>query len=1033
LYGLPLSATKLITKLNYLKKNLGKNYQINENDFSELIIQIKNYLLFFLSEDKEFVDDFPENEVEIIKNDSNYYNFRAIVLEKRIKKSSDSIKVLICLAEGFGKFYVKLNQMYDYIYNLVDKSSVLQFIGLSEFDIQRKAFEVTENSYIVYEPDMLVDITDVAECFNYYGANPFIFFTKILSTNNSNYFLLRGNIVNSLFDDLISKASIDFETSFNKSLKVKPIRLLLFEDETALDQLKTEAKLHYENISKKIEKLPQGLYFIEPSFISYDFGIQGRLDLLIQSNLDERQKEVVELKSSKSPQNNLKVTQDSKVIYLNTWYNHSAQASGYNLLLESVFQNRRGNSSIFYSSDTNEPIRNVINEISIKQEFIKIRNLIIYYLIKFSKNEIDIFEQINKMKFNDKLIEKTKQELLLSLKKLEPTELQYFKNGIRFIIREDLYNKLYSVNSSENFVKSNLTFQDKLDNFTVLNNLKLLDDKSDFDLLHLYFEFPEKSENINFFRRGDQCLIYPDEFSEDPTKFFIFKGFITEITNKSVKISLLNKSLNLFLIDKYEKWNIEIDRSDSLIRKQLASFHNFLNATKRIKDLILGFKHPEFLQTNIPKFDYLNLHSQKILEQAINAQDYFLIQGPPGTGKTSRMLKALSEYYLNYSTKKILICAYTNRAVDEICSVLNDLREDFPYIRISSKDTGKQSKNSLPYLSDILTLEALKDKIEQTRFYVSTVSSLYTTPEIFELVKFDILILDEASQVLETQIVGILSNVDKFILIGDEKQLPAIVLQNEETEENLNEIIGFESFSHSLFSRLIKNAQKKGWNDVYSFLTHQGRMNQKIQSLANHLTYNNQLQVVKDNLKQIKLTSDFNYSKDVFLNSILSDRVVFVNSPIESNVKFNKAEINLVSKFINKFIDFNREILSEKTIGVISPFRLQCREIIKKLPEEFQDKILVDTVERYQGSERDIIILSMGTNYKTLLSKISNEIEIENKMIDRKLNVAITRAKEHLIILGNKKLLSELPVYRTLINWIQTNAKFVEMDFLNKI
>lgn len=1024
LYELPVSSANFITKLNNLKRKASKYNIIKENDFKQLINQIRNYLAIFSNEESEFIEYVKDENTEILQTESNLYSFKAIVLDKRIKTNSSPIKVLICLTEDFGKVFIKLNKKYDYIYNIVEKNSSLKFVDLIEYNIQNKAFEVTENSYITFEPDMLIDITGIADCFTFYEINPLLSILNLLTLrNDSNYYTLRGNVVNSIFDDLVSKACVDFETSFNKSLKIKPIRLLLLDDEKMIDKLKDETKNHFNVISNNVAKLPYGLLFIEPSFISYDFGIQGRLDLLIQSNEDERLKEVVELKSGNAPNSNLKLTIDYKQLYLNTWHNHSAQANGYNLLLESVFNKRKGNSSIFYSSDLYTPIRNVVNELKIKQEFIKTRNLIAHFLIKFSKNEIDLFEKLERTKFKDNLSEKKRTNFLLSIKELDTNEIKYFKAGIRFIIREEIYNKLNLQNNGENYSKLNFTFDEKLEKFSVLNNLKLIIEQSNLDLLHLYFEFPDNSENINFFRKGDQCIVYPNEVSDDPTKFYIFKGFIAEITNQGITISLLNKSLNLFLLKTYDHWVIEVDRSDSLVRKQLSSFLNFVNAPKRMKNLILGIQRPTFLDAKLPEFGYLNSISQKIFEQAINAQDYFLIQGPPGTGKTSRMLKALVEYYYKYSTKKILICAYTNRAVDEICSVLETINENFPYIRISSKDAGKQNHKSLPYLSEILTLEALKEIIENTRFYISTVSSLYTTNEIFELVKFDILILDEASQVLETQIVGIISKVDKFILIGDEKQLPAIVLQNEEMPEKSEN--NLKSFSHSLLSKLLKNARENDWTEVYSTLTQQGRMNKKIQDLANYLFYDGQLQVIEDNYNQIKEFSDYIYDYDEFLKSVLSDRVVFVNTPAEQNVKFNKFEVNFIAKFVEKFVSFNKENFTNQTIGIISPFRLQCREIIKRIPENYQNSILVDTVERYQGSERDVIILSMGTNYGTLLKMVSNEIEIDNKIIDRKLNVAITRAKEHLIILGNEQLLSNSTVYSNLIKWIKQNGKII--------
>ena len=118
-------------------------------------------------------------------------------------------------------------------------------------------------------------------------------------------------------------------------------------------------------------------------------------------------------------------------------------------------------------------------------------------------------------------------------------------------------------------------------------------------------------------------------------------------------------------------------------------------------------------------------------------------------------------------------------------------------------------------------------------------------------------------------------------------------------------------------------------------------------------------------------------------------------------------------------IEFN-EVLEKKTIGVISPWRLQCNEIYKRLTAEQKNKITVDTVERFQGSERDIIIYSTATNNSFLLDLLSVTKIIDGIEVDRKLNVVISRAREQFILLGNRELLSKKQVYRKLIELIET-------------
>jgi DNA replication ATP-dependent helicase Dna2 len=439
----------------------------------------------------------------------------------------------------------------------------------------------------------------------------------------------------------------------------------------------------------------------------------------------------------------------------------------------------------------------------------------------------------------------------------------------------------------------------------------------------------------------------------------------------------------------------------------------------------LGFFEPEFEDDFNVHYDFLNDYQNEIIAKALSAKDYFLIQGPPGTGKTARIIRALAKYHFENSEKKIMLCAYTNRAVDEICSALDNVCDNFPFIRISGKELENYYERSLPNLSNKFTLSGLKKEIQKTRFFVSTISSLHTTPEIFDLVDFDLLILDEASQVLETQIIGILSQFEQCILIGDEKQLPAIVTQDFTSDPILLEKLGLVSFSESYFQRILRICVSNGWTKAFATLTHQGRMHEQIQQLSNYLVYDEKLVSFKAD-RQLKKDSQYFLNSDKFLKNILSGRITFINSPKTNENKYHTGESAYISKMVNMIFASDVENFSEKTLGIISPFRLQCRTIINDLPQNIKQYVMVDTVERFQGSEKDIIIVSFATNFDYLLSSIQNEISINGNTIDRKLNVAATRAKEHLIFLGNEAILSQSVIYKKAIDWIKKNGLFID-------
>ena len=125
-------------------------------------------------------------------------------------------------------------------------------------------------------------------------------------------------------------------------------------------------------------------------------------------------------------------------------------------------------------------------------------------------------------------------------------------------------------------------------------------------------------------------------------------------------------------------------------------------------------------------------------------------------------------------------------------------------------------------------------------------------------------------------------------------------------------------------------------------------------------------------------------------------------------------------------IDQKNKITKSSTIGVISPFKLQCNNIIKEISPNYNELITVDTVERYQGSQREIIIISMAVNSESLLERATSSNALMD--IDRKLNVAITRAKEHLIMLGNSDILSKSKDYKKFIEYCKIKNSYIKFE-----
>lgn len=212
----------------------------------------------------------------------------------------------------------------------------------------------------------------------------------------------------------------------------------------------------------------------------------------------------------------------------------------------------------------------------------------------------------------------------------------------------------------------------------------------------------------------------------------------------------------------------------------------------------------------------------RITLKAQAAKDYFLLIGPPGTGKTSRALRSMVETFYREG-KEILLLSYTNRAVDEICKMLTAITPEVDFIRIGSElscDEVYRPHLIENMLESCSTRREVQERMACCRIFVGTVATLSAKTELFRLKTFDVALIDEATQILEPQLLGLLcmrsvaggNAIGKFVLIGDHKQLPAVVLQSSEQSEVQDEslrAIGLCNLKDSLFERLYRNAIKQ--------------------------------------------------------------------------------------------------------------------------------------------------------------------------------------------------------------------------------
>ena len=273
-----------------------------------------------------------------------------------------------------------------------------------------------------------------------------------------------------------------------------------------------------------------------------------------------------------------------------------------------------------------------------------------------------------------------------------------------------------------------------------------------------------------------------------------------------------------------------------------------------------------------------------------------------------------------------------------------------------------------------------------------------------------------------------LPHFKRFLLIGDHKQLPAVVVQSPDAskieDEDLQNI-GLYNLRDSLFERMYKRCIKNNWTWAYASLTHQGRMHQDIMKFPSEKFYNESLKILPkesiDNTFQIKPIDYQIVDSDSIMEEVLCEsRMVFLPSvadPLSKTGKTNASEAKLISEVVATFqkIYKNNDLeFTPTTLGVITPYRAQIAQIRHALQEHAIDTntLTIDTVERYQGGARDIILISLCTNS---INQLTSLVSVSDEGVDRKLNVALTRARKHLVIIGNTSILKENSIYAALI------------------
>ncbi|KRZ77220.1 DNA replication ATP-dependent helicase/nuclease DNA2, partial [Trichinella papuae] len=446
----------------------------------------------------------------------------------------------------------------------------------------------------------------------------------------------------------------------------------------------------------------------------------------------------------------------------------------------------------------------------------------------------------------------------------------------------------------------------------------------------------------------------------------------------------------------------------------------------RKRQLIINLDEPRFrtklsstiVQKMKPFCKLLNSEQKNAIVKAMMAEDYLLIKGFPGSGKSSTIAALIQILIANGNS--VLVCAYTNSAVDHILLKLKAHTTDIlrlgPLFSVHSdirQFTPEAIFGNQPQLDLIVRI------LSSTMLVGCTCTTAALHP-LLKKRKFDICIVDEATLATEASTLGPLLAAHKFVLVGDPLQLRPLV-QSERLRK--------EGMDISLFSKL----EQKYPNAVVT-LKRQYRMNREICLLSNQMFYNGELIVANDEVGDAFL--NVAVSDDVAeepwmrrcLSSVPEHAIVFLDT---SNCKNNSATRDGAANVENKFeLDlvvklcqtFSKSGLDDDQIGVMSIYRTQAKSIRRSLKSSGSIGVEVNTVDQYQGKDKDVIIISFVWT-KELKRKQNATCPLLKDV--RRVNVALTRARKKLILIGHyEDLRADHSIFETLHNILSESQIF---------
>lgn len=925
---------------------------------------------------------------------------------------------------------------------------------------------------IIFNPDFLIDVTSLAGCFSEQEtATPYAYMLKKLAPAVSGEAIMLGNFAGQLLDEEVHHIHRTYEQSLAEFCARNAINLAV----TPLSpHFRTKAELQRQHIRQALsEALTEASAvsfqrdgshtILEPSFFCETLGLQARMDFI--------QKDMTLMVEQKSGQASSKSSLESPRVRPD----HYVQA----LLYRAIFRYNYGvpykdfHSYMLYSRYPNS-LLDIASAPELLFKALRLRNQVAWLELLLTRGGFRILDSLTPEHIYpgesgsiwERYTRPRLQQILDQIHHATSLEKDYYYRFLTFLENEQMLSKVGNRTKEESGFASvwNSTLDERLSAGNIYCDLSLrpISQTEGRVIETVSFGFSqEQTKDMSNFRKGDIVFFYAYdpaiEGEPNATRHYVFRGSIIDIREDGVEVSLRNSQTRAEVFEG-KVWAMEHDFMESSYRALYQGLQLFLSARKERKDLLLLQRQPAVDTTLQLKGDYATETGNEFNELVLRVKqacDLFLIIGPPGTGKTSfGMVNVLKEQLLEEGTS-VLLLSFTNRAVDEMCSKL--VAEGIDFMRIGSELGCHETYRShlLGKRSEACRNgEEIRQLIAQCRVFCGTTTALNSQAGLLTIKAFDLAIVDEASQILEPQIVGLLSQkikqtgehaIKKFVLIGDEKQLPAVV-QQQPAESLVQEpdlqSIHLTDCRLSLFERLIRAYRQEGVNNAYSYmLTRQGRMHRDIAIFPNQAFYDGKLVPVPLPYQEEHTPSTVQslHGIDALLTT---RRVAFVTYPeprkktwqYGDSDKVNLVEAKMIAATVYRiYLSHQGHFDKNRTVGVIVPYRNQISTIRNEIDSyhiaELHD-IMIDTVERYQGSQCENIIYGFTIQkYYQMGFLASNQYidHVSGQIIDRKLNVAMTRAMKHLVMIGQAALLSENAVFSHLIDFCKRRHSFYEI------